>query len=95
MIFCSEALDKLQVFLYIVFRTSERKKNTYMTIGQRIAEAREKLGLSQAELGRRLCVGRSAVWNWENNQARPNFDNLIAIARECGVRVGDLLEAAS
>lgn len=42
-----------------------------MGIGLRIREAREKLGLTQKELGRRIGVTPSAVANYENGISHP------------------------
>lgn len=42
-----------------------------MGIGPRIKEAREKLGLTQTELGRLVGVTGSAITNYENNTSHP------------------------
>ncbi len=39
-----------------------------MTLGERIALARKKAGLSQEQLGDRLGVSRQAVSKWESSQ---------------------------
>ena len=36
-----------------------------MTTGQRIAQRRKELGLSQESLGEQLGVSRQAIYNWE------------------------------
>ena len=36
-----------------------------MTIGQRIAECRRQLGLSQESLGEKMGVSRQAISKWE------------------------------
>ena len=49
-----------------------------MTIGQRIAQKRKELGLSQEELAGRVGVSRQAVSRWEMDGAVPEVDKLIA-----------------
>ena len=62
-----------------------------MTIGQRIAEQRKKLGLSQEALGERMGVSRQAISKWEADGAIPEIDKLIALSKLFDVRVGWLL----
>jgi len=52
----------------------------------RIRHARRTLGISRAELARRIGVGPSAAVQWEhNNGTSPRIRHLIAIARITGV----------
>lgn len=62
-----------------------------MTMGQRIAEERKKLGVSQEGLGEKLEVSRQAVSKWESDGAVPDVDKLIAMSKLFGVSVGWLL----
>ena len=62
-----------------------------MTIGQRIAQKRKELGLSQEALGDRLGVSRQSIYKWESDTALPEIDKLIALSRLFGVSVGWLL----
>ena len=62
-----------------------------MTIGQRIAQKRKDLGLSQEALGDRLGVSRQSIYKWESDSALPEIDKLIALSRLFGVSVGWLL----
>jgi len=64
---------------------------TDITIGQRIAEQRKKLGISQEALGERMGVSRQAISKWEADGAVPEIDKLIAMSRLFGVSVGWLL----
>ena len=55
-------------------------------MSERIRHARRKSGLSQSALAEHLKVQRSAVSNWESvNDIQPTLQNLIAIAKVCGV----------
>lgn len=62
-----------------------------MTIGQRIAQKRKELNLSQEALGEQLGVSRQAIYKWEADSALPEIDKLIALSRLFGVSVGWLL----
>lgn len=62
-----------------------------MTVGQRIAEQRKKLGISQEGLGEKLDVSRQAVSKWESDGAMPDVDKLITMSKLFGVSVGWLL----
>lgn len=62
-----------------------------MTIGQRIAQKRKELSLSQEALGEQLNVSRQSIYKWESDAALPEIDKLIALSRLFGVSVGWLL----
>jgi len=62
-----------------------------MTIGQRIAEERKKLGLSQEGLGEKLGVSRQAISKWESDASVPEIDKLIVLSKLFSVSVGWLL----
>ena len=51
-----------------------------MSIGERIAELREKENMSQGELAQALEVTRQAVSKWENDLSCPDTLNLIRLA---------------
>lgn len=62
-----------------------------MTTGQRVAQKRKELGLSQEALGERLCVSRQSIYKWESDSALPEIEKLVALSRLFGVSVGWLL----
>lgn len=62
-----------------------------MTMGQRIAEQRKKLGLSQEGLGEKVGVSRQAISKWESDGTVPEIDKLISLSRLFCVSVGWLL----
>ena len=51
-----------------------------MSIGERIAELREKENMSQGQLAEALEVSRQAVSKWENDLSCPDTLNLIRLA---------------
>lgn len=62
-----------------------------MTIGQRIAQGRKELGLSQEALGERLGVSRQSIYKWESDAALPEIGKLVALSKLFGLSVGALL----
>ena len=62
-----------------------------MTLGQRIAQKRKELGLSQEALGDQLGVSRQAIYKWESNSGLPEIEKLISLSRIFSVSVGWLL----
>ena len=64
---------------------------TELTTGQRIAQCRKQLSLSQEALGEKVGVSRQAISKWEADATLPDIDKLIALSRLFSVRVGWLL----
>ena len=62
-----------------------------MTAGQRIAQKRKELGLSQEALGEQLGVSRQSIYKWESDTALPEVEKLVALSRMFAVSVGWLL----
>lgn len=62
-----------------------------MTIGARIAQAREQQGHSQSALARILCVRSQTINKWEHNVTSPSRDHVVALARELNASVAWLL----
>jgi len=62
-----------------------------MTIGQRIAQKRKELSLSQEALGDQLGVSRQAIYKWEADAALPEIEKLVALSKLFAVPVGWLL----
>ncbi len=58
-----------------------------------IREARERLGMEQAELARRLKMGQQAVSTWERGDGRPRRPKIEMLAEILGLETGDLLRA--
>ena len=62
-----------------------------MTVGQRIAQKRKELALSQEALGEELGVSRQSIYKWESDAALPEIDKLVVLSRLFRVSVGWLL----
>jgi len=54
-------------------------------IGNKIAEARKKMSLSQAELAQRLFISPQAVGKWERGESFPDIVTFIRLAEILGV----------
>ncbi|WP_316013079.1 helix-turn-helix transcriptional regulator [Roseobacter sp. HKCCA0434] len=55
------------------------------TFGDRLAAAREALGMTQNELARRLGVKPATIVNWEDDRAEPRANRLSMLAGILGV----------
>ena len=62
-----------------------------MTIGQRIAQKRKELGLSQEALGDQMGVSRQAIYKWESDATLPEIEKMVVLSKLFGVSVGWLL----
>lgn len=58
-----------------------------------VREARKRAGLTQAELASRLDVPQSTVARWERATMAPSFDNVVRVARACGLELETRLVA--
>ncbi len=62
-----------------------------MNIGDRIAEIREQLGLSQSGLAREVGISQSAISQIEAGERNPTYEMLRQIATALGVSVAHLV----
>ena len=63
-----------------------------------LKRVRDKLGVTQGELAKLLCVSTNAVWQWEAGRAKPRDKNILEIKELRGLgkrEVKRRLEAAS
>ncbi len=66
-----------------------------MTLGERIAYYRGKMGLSQGELAEKLGVSRQAVSKWETDAGLPDLDRLIALSGLYNITLDELVKGAA
>lgn len=59
--------------------------------GDNLYALRKSKGISQDEFAESLGVSRQAVSKWERNEAYPDTENLIAIAKFFNVKIDDLI----
>lgn len=60
-------------------------------LGSRLAQLRESLGLTKAEIARRLHVGNTTYANWEYGLREPNADMIVTLAEFFNVSTDYLL----
>ena len=68
---------------------ASQKQNKMMlnskSIGNKIAEARKKINLSQAELAQQVSISPQAVGKWERGESMPDISTLNRLAEILGV----------
>ena len=69
-------------------RPSKRPRSQF---GERLAAARERLGLSQSQLADKLGVSQKVITYWERNEVALRSDQLTAIAAALNFSVEELL----
>lgn len=65
-------------------RSKSQYPELYTRFGQMLAEERERRGLTQSEVARRLSKPPSAVWKYENSELRLDVIEFIALANAIG-----------
>lgn len=63
-----------------------------MSLGERIYKLRTEKNLSQGDLAERLEVSRQSVSKWENNNAVPDLDKIIALSEIFEVSLDELVK---
>lgn len=63
----------------------------YMTIGQRIKEARKRAGLTQKALAMQIGSATGTVQQYELGKRHPRLEQLYAIADALNISIEDLL----
>lgn len=58
----------------------------------KLREIREKVGISQKELAKKLCVTQSTVHNWETYKTLPLDRNRLYLAKILNCNVKDFME---
>lgn len=61
---------------------------------ERIKKARERAGLSQRKLARKIRVTHGAVSLWEAGKRQPSAVSVLKLERALGLRLGALLRHA-
>ena len=69
----------------------EPREYQWKNIGNRIREARTKLGLTQAQLAGQVGVSSQTVWSWEAGRVKPTHEHLEELAFRCEVSTAWLL----
>lgn len=60
-------------------------------LSERLKELRKNEKITQAQLSRQLGVAQSNISDWENDVARPEYENLVKLAQIFDVTTDYLL----
>ena len=63
-----------------------------MSLGERIYKLRTEKNLSQGDLAERLEVSRQSVSKWENNNAVPDLEKIIALSEIFEISLDELVK---
>ena len=66
-------------------------QNMKLLLSQRLKELRKSENMSQVALAKLIGVAQSNVSDWENDVSRPEYENLIKIAKIFDVSTDYLL----
>lgn len=73
---------------WVIFMYNDTNTNK---IGKMIKRERSRLGLTQAELGKKINVSKQTISNWENGNRIPDTFSLEKLSKIFGVTVDYLL----
>ncbi len=62
-----------------------------MTVGENIRRIRKEKGLTQKQLGERLCITQSAIGQFENDKTSPKIETIEKIASALNVHIVDIM----
>jgi transcriptional regulator with XRE-family HTH domain len=62
-----------------------------MKLGERFKELRKQSGLTQKQVADELGIKQSNISDWENNVSRPEYENLIQLAKLYEESIDDIL----
>jgi transcriptional regulator with XRE-family HTH domain len=74
-----------------LMQTGRPPKLARTPLGQRVADTREKAGLTQTELGQKLGISQRVIANWERKPVALRAEQLAALADALGVSADYLL----
>lgn len=65
--------------------------NLTKEVGSRIKAAREKAGITQTALAKRLCVTQTAVSSWESGRRLPHLSMILMICQHLDTPLSHLI----
>lgn len=63
-----------------------------MTLGEKIKNLRNNIGLTQEQLASKLNVSRQAITKWESDKGMPDIENLKALSKLLNVSIDYLVD---
>jgi uncharacterized protein YjbI with pentapeptide repeats len=82
---CFNDSDDKAEYLCSVNKIKQRAMLTTMIIGNKIAEGRKRINISQAQLAERLFISSQAVGKWERGESMPDIITFNRLAEILGV----------
>ena len=67
------------------------KDNVILNYGEALKEQREKLGLSQSMLAKRISTSHQNVSRWESGQVLPSIDFCVKLADLYDITLDELI----
>jgi DNA-binding XRE family transcriptional regulator len=68
------------------------RKETKMTVGEKIKKLREEKGITQNKLAEKIGANHSVICHWEKGNCEPSLFNCICLADYFGIKKSDLVE---
>ncbi len=75
---------------YAIILLEVSKMNQVKT-GKFIAALRKEKGMTQEQLGERLCVTNKTISRWENGNYMPNIEMLSLLSKEFNVSINEII----
>lgn len=63
-----------------------------MSFGENLANLRKQKGWSQDDLANNFDLSRQAISKWENDQSKPDVENVQKISKAFGINIDELLD---
>lgn len=63
-----------------------------MEFGKQFKALRKACGMTQAEVAKKLNIAQSNISDWENDISRPEYENLILLAKLYDASLYELLD---
>lgn len=91
MIIRSDYIKDINMSLHQEYNKQKGGESMILFIADRIKSLREKSGMTQSQLAKRLCVSRNAVNSWEMSLSTPSSIYLVELSKIFGVSTDYLL----
>lgn len=69
----------------------EVRRMNQINTGKFIAALRKEKGMTQEQLGERLCVTNKTISRWENGNYMPNVEMMSLLSKEFGVSINEII----
>lgn len=70
------------------------RSKAHQALGRAFHEARERTGLTQAEIAHRAGLAPTYISDIERGIRNPSYESLVALAKALGVRLSEVIRRA-